>query len=503
MLKIFKNPKFDWIYNSEKEDSQAGRGIYLCRGKVLGGSSCTNVLLYHRGEASDYDTWAEMCQDDSWKSQNVLPYFKKSQDDFRGESKYHGIGGEYSTSEVAYQNPLSRTFLTACGESGLTPNDDFNNWSRSQEGYGRFQVFEKNGARSSSASGFLEPVLNRNNLVVSANTLVNKITFEGKTATGVEVEIKGVKTNIQLAEGGEVLLSGGAIASPHILMLSGIGPKEHLEEHQISVVQDIPGVGQNLQDHPAAVVSYACAPGNDGISVTSKIRVKGTTLTNPKVLLQWLLKRKGPLTSTGCDHGGFFRTKTDLKSPDLQVRFLPAQALSADGMNTFTAFRDTKDLPDGFSFQSIASRSHSKGSVLLKSKNPHDHPVIKTSYFSDKRDLETIREGIKLSRKISSSPAFAQYKGAEIYPGPNVQTDEQIEDYIKNTVHTSNALTGTCKMGNDPMSVVSSQLKVHGVNGLRVIDASIMPKIPGGQTGAPTFMLAEKAAAMIISTWKS
>lgn len=502
MLKIFKDPEFDWNYNSEKEESQAGRSMYLCRGKVLGGSSCTNVLLYHRGDASDYDEWAEICQDDSWKSQNILPYFKKSQDDFRGESKYHGIGGEYSTSEVPYQNPLSRTFLTACGESGLTPNDDFNNWSRSQEGYGRFQVFEKNGERSSAATGFLEPALNRNNLFVSTNTLVNKITFEGKTATGVEVQIKGVTKSIQLAPGGEVLLSGGAVASPHILMLSGIGPKTHLEDHQISVVQDIPGVGQNLQDHPAAVVSYGCSPGNEGISVTSKIRVKGSTMTNPKVLLQWLLKRKGPLTSTGCDHGGFFKTKSDLKSPDLQVRFLPAQALSPDGMNTFTAFRDTKDLPDGFSFQSIASRSHSKGSISLKSNDPKDHPIIKTSYFHDKRDLETIREGIKLSRKISNSEAFAKYKGDEIYPGPSVQTDQQIEDYIQRSVHTSNALVGTCKMGNDPMSVVSAQLKVHGVNGLRVIDASIMPKIPGGQTGAPTFMIAEKAAEIIKSQWK-
>ena len=501
MLKIFKNPQFDWIYNSEKEESQGGRGIYLCRGKVLGGSSCTNVLLYHRGEASDYDTWAEMCQDDSWKADNVLPYFKKSQDDFRGESKYHGIGGEYSTSEVAYQNPLSRSFLTACGETGLNSNDDFNNWSRSQEGYGRFQVFEKNGARSSSASGFLEPVLNRNNLFVSSNTLVNKVTFEDKTATGVEVEINGVKKTILLAPGGEVLLSSGAIGSPQILMLSGIGPKEHLEEHQIPVVQDIPGVGQNLQDHPAAVLSYSCSPGNEGISVTSKIRVKGSKMTNPKVLMQWLLKRKGPLTSTGCDHGGFFKTKHDLKAPDLQIRFLAAQALSPDGMNTFTAFRDSKQLPDGFSFQAIASRPHSKGTVSLKSKNPKDYPIIKTSYFSDKRDLETIREGIKMSRKITKSPAFAQYLGEEVYPGPNVKTDEQIDDYIRNTVHTSNALVGTCKMGNDRMSVVSSQLKVHGVNGLRVIDASVMPKIPGGQTGAPVFMIAEKAANLIKTQW--
>jgi choline dehydrogenase-like flavoprotein len=302
----------------------------------LGGSSCANVLLYHRGNANDYDSWAESTGDKDWSPENVLPYFKKSEDDFRGESKYHGAGGEYAVSDVRYQNPLSKTFLSACGENGYPSNDDFNNWSRSQEGYGRYQVAEKDGARCSAASGFLEPVVKRKNLNVVTAATVKKITFNGNEATGVDVMINGVNNHVGLSQGGEVLLTGGAISSPQILMLSGVGPQEHLAAHGIDVVHNLPGVGQNLQDHPATVVSYECSEGNKGVSVTSVIRIRGTTITNPRVALDWVLNRSGPLTSTGCDHGGFFKTKEDLASPDLQLRFLAAKALSADGMGTFT-----------------------------------------------------------------------------------------------------------------------------------------------------------------------
>eukprot|EP00600_Ochromonadales_sp_CCMP1393_P010029 CAMPEP_0174955208 /NCGR_PEP_ID=MMETSP0004_2-20121128/857_1 /TAXON_ID=420556 /ORGANISM="Ochromonas sp., Strain CCMP1393" /LENGTH=560 /DNA_ID=CAMNT_0016203117 /DNA_START=206 /DNA_END=1888 /DNA_ORIENTATION=- len=502
IIKLFKT-KYDWNFNSVPEPSVKDREIYLCRGKVLGGSSSLNVLLYHRGNAKDYEQWAEISGDESWGPEHVLPYFKKSEDDFRGESKYHGTGGELSVDEVQYQNELSKTYLRACGESGYTSNDDFNNWSRSQEGYGRYQVTEKNGARCSTASGFLKPALKRKNLDVLCGATVEKVNFDEVTANGVNVQVNGKSEVINLAEGGEVLLTGGSINSPQLLMLSGIGPKEHLEQHGIKPLVDLNGVGKNLQDHPAAVVSYETKPEHKGISVTSKIRVKGTKLTNPRVMLQWKLLGKGPFTSTGCDHGGFFKTNPDLESPDLQMRFLAAKALSPDGMGTFSKFRNSNEQLDGFSFQSIVSRPHSTGSVELQNADPTAYPVIKTGYFSDGdgNDIATMREGLKLSRKLAQTDAFKSYVGAEVYPGPSVQSDEQFDDYIRSTVHTSNALVGTCRIGksDDPAAVVGADLKVHGVKNLRVIDASVMPKIPGGQTSAPTIMIAEKAAELLLA----
>jgi choline dehydrogenase-like flavoprotein len=334
-LKIFKS-KFDWDFGSSPEPNVANRSIYLCRGKVLGGSSCANVLLYHRGDSNDYKDWAKLTGDDEWSPENVLPYFKKSEDDFRGESKYHGTGGEFAVSDVRYQNPLSKTFLSACGENGYPSNDDFNNWSRSQEGYGRYQVSERDGSRCSAASGFLAPIMKRKNLNVVTKATVSRVTFNGNEASGVDVVINGESHHVGLSSGGEVLLTGGAISSPQILMLSGIGPQQHLMDHGINMVHDLQGVGKNLQDHPAAVVSYECSKGNEGISVTSVIRIPGTTINNPKVVLDWMLNKSGPLTSTGCDHGGFFKTKENLVSPDLQMRFLAARAITADGMGTFT-----------------------------------------------------------------------------------------------------------------------------------------------------------------------
>jgi choline dehydrogenase-like flavoprotein len=500
ILQLFQS-SFDWQYRAEPSTATAGNGVYLARGKVLGGSSCTNVLLYHRGTAKDYDRWAEETGSNEWSAENVLPYFKKSEDDFRGASKYHGEGGEFSVSQVSYQNPLSRTYLQACGEMGFQSNDDFSNWSRQQTGYGRYHVNEVGGRRCSTASGFLDPVKDRKNLHIKSNTFVSKVTFDGTTATGVDVcDPDGQSaSHYSLAPKGEVLLAGGAINSPQVLLLSGIGEKQELEKHSIPVVSEVPGVGKNLLDQPAAVVSFECK--EEGLSVTSKLRVKGTKITNPKPVLDWFLNKKGPLTSVGCDHGGFFKTESHADTasdPDLQMRFLAARALSPDGMTTFTKFRDTI-LLDGFSFQSIACRASSRGSVSLHSTDPTAAPRIEGGHLTDDEDVRTLREGIKLSRNIGKSEAFDKYRGEEIYPGAHVQNDEDIDSYIRRTVHTSNALVGTCKMGKkeDPDAVVDAHLRVRGTTGLRVVDASIMPTIPGGQTGAPVVMIAEKAADLL------
>jgi len=496
ILRLFRSV-YDWQHETSGEKGCNGRNVFLQRGKVLGGSSCTNVCLHMRGSAQDYNDW----QVPGWSAADVLPYFKKSQDDQTGRSpEFHGTGGEWVMDEVKYQNPLSATFLKVGETYGLGTNDDFNNWSRPQTGVGRYQVSEKKGERCSGATAFLSKASKRKNLVVQAGAMVRNIDFDdSKTATGITYDLMGddtcTKFKASLKEGGEVIVCSGAIASPQLLMCSGIGPAEHLEEHGITVVSDVPGVGENLQDHPAAVVSFKTP--KKGVSVTSQLRLFG--FTNPIPVLKWLLFKTGLLTSTGCDHGGFVCTAASDGQPDLQVRFLAAKALGPDGMTTFTQFRHTKILEDGYSFQSVAARAKSCGRIRLASSNIHTKPIIDGGYLSDPSDLATLREGIKLGRQLGQQDGWGEYKGEEVYPGPDVQTDEEIDEYIKNTLHTANALTGTCKMGCGDDAVVGPDLRVRGVNGVRVIDSSVIPRIPGGQTGTPTVMIAERAAAFLLN----
>lgn len=295
---------------------------------------------------------------------------------------------------------------------------------------------------------------------------------------------------------GEVILTGGALASPQILMCSGVGPAKHLQAHGIHVVKDNPYVGENLQDHPAVVVSFRTPV--KGVSVTSKLRLFG--MTNPIPVLQWLIFKTGMMTSTGCDHGAFVATTNEVKQPDLQIRFIAALALGPDGMATYTKWKTTKSHDDGYTFQCVAIRAKSKGRIRLASSNSHVKPMVDGGYLSNPDDVRTLREGIKLGRQLGNRPEWSEFLGQEVYPGPAVLTDAEIDDYIKNTVHTANALTGTCKMGIDDDCVVGPDLKVIGVNGLRVADSSVIPFIPGGQTGTPTVMIAERAAKMILKS---
>jgi len=508
VLRLFQS-KYDWHFQTSNEESIKDRSIYLCRGKVLGGSSSTNVCLYNRGDARDYDIWDTEFGCKGWKACDVLTDFTRTENDLSGAAetnpKHHGTSGELYCEHVRYQNPLSRCFLEACKQAGFPSNPDFNDWSRKQEGAGRFTVMTKKGARWSCANAFLKPALadKSRHLEVLTGASARKVLFDANgKATGVKFRADGTNHIVQLASGGEVLLAGGAIHSPQMLMLSGIGPKAHLEEMGIKVVADVPGVGLNLQDHPAAVVSYEVPENHAGISVSSKLKIPGTTIPHPKAALQWLFTGTGPLTSTGCDHGGFFRTSAAATpSPDLQMRFLAARAVTADGMQSFTQFRNlSTNHPDGFSFQSIAARPHSAGRLLLKSSDPDDKPIIEGNYLKDDRDVATIREGMKMARRLAKQDAFKDYVGQEVFPGPKVQSDKELDNYIRSTVHTANALVGTCRMGQakDSMTVVDPDLKVKGVSGLRVIDSSVMPKLPGGQTVASTLMIVERAADMLL-----
>jgi len=510
VLKLFQGDK-DWNFTSVNETKTSGRGIYLCRGKVLGGSSALNVALYTRGDKHDYDAWETEFGCAGWGAKDVLPLFMRTECDRTGHAvktpRHHGVSGEWAVEHVRYQNPLSKLFLQACKQAGLPLNDDFNDWSKKQEGAGRFPVSSRRGVRVHAASALLAPALadSKRQLRVLTGALVRKIILEKNAAKGVQFAADGVVHIARLAPDGEVLLAGGAVHSPQMLMLSGIGPKEQLERNGIEVLQDLPGVGENLQDHPAAVVSFECPKNQSGISVTSKIRIPGTTLPHPGPVLEWLLKKTGPLCSTGCDHGGFFRTSAapaDCSSPDLQMRFLAARAVTADGMGSFTKFRDITDHPDGFSFQSIAVRPKSRGRVLLASSDPDAKPLIETNYLSAEQDFATIREGIRLGRKLAQQPAFKDFVGPEVFPGTHVQGDKELDAYISDSAHTANAIVGTCRMGpaGKADTVVDPNMHVVGMTGLRVCDASIMPKLPGGQAGACTVMIAERAAEIILQS---
>ena len=402
--------------------------------------------------------------------------------------------------EVRYQNPLSLAFLKVGEAAGLGTNVDFNDWSRPQDGVGRFQVSQLNGERCSGASAFLSKAMKRKNVVVRTGAMVRRIDFDpSKKTEGVTYDLVGDDSykafRAKLKPTGEVLLTGGAIASPQILMASGIGPGKHLRSHGIPVVVDNPCVGDNLQDHPAAVVSFKTPA--KGVSVTSKLRIMG--YTNPIPVLQWVFFKSGMLTSVGCDHGAFVRTSPAATQPDLQFRFIPARALGPDGMTTYTQFRNSKSVEDGYTIQSVAIRAKSKGRVRLASSNTHVKPIIDGGYLSNPDDLATLREGIKLARILCNRPEWGEYLGQEVYPGAHVQTDEEIEEYIRNSLHTANALTGTCKMGTGKDAVVGPDLCVLGVQGLRVCDSSVIPSIPGGQTATPTVMIADRAAHFIMN----
>jgi choline dehydrogenase-like flavoprotein len=497
VLKLFLS-EHDWAFTTDPQPKAADREIYFCRGKVLGGSSAMNVLLYNRGDREDYE-WEKLgCV--GWTADAALESFRASQEDRSGcvetAPQYHGKDGEWKTDHVRYQNVLSRTFLAACEAVGFKANPDFNDWSRDQAGFGRFLVSQRDGARCCAGSAYLAPVQHRENLTVLTGAYVRKVLLDGTNCTGAEFSLDGQTFAVRTTASGEVICAGGAVQTPQLLMLSGIGPKDHLKSLGIPTVVDSPVLGENLQDHPSAVVSYQCCPEKAGVSVSSGLRIPGTILTHPWPVLKWLFTRSGELTSTGCDHGAFFRLKNE-ESPDLQMRFLAARAVTADGMGSFTTFRKTPNHPDGFSFQSIAVRPSSRGRVRLRSAVPEDRPAVDAGWL-DPKDLATLREGLRLSRRIAAAKDFDEFRGKEVFPGPDVQTDAQLDAYIASSVHTANAIVGTCRMGEDKKAnVVDSQCRVHGCSNLRVVDASVVPRIPGGQTGPVTVMIAERAAQMI------
>eukprot|EP00891_Asterochloris_glomerata_P004901 jgi/Astpho2/4901/Aster-05830 len=506
LTRLFKS-NLDWNLYSKRQEQLADRNIYVARGKLLGGSSSTNATLYHRGTAEDYDSWGVP----GWGSKDALEWFLACEDnDLGARAGVHGIGGTMHVENPRYQNPLHDVFFQAAKEKGLTFNPDFNDWNTPQTGYGEFQVAQDRGERADMFRQYLKPAMNRSNLTVLTGAKTLKIETEqhsGKPAArAVKFSTKGPAGQIhtaELAEGGEVLLAAGAVHTPQILQLSGIGPKQALQEQGIPVVADVAGVGENLQDHPACLSSFIVNEESGPISVTDEIYGPSGRL-RLKAVLNWLVRRRGPLTTTGCDHGAFVNTLGG-KQADLQLRFVPASSLNNDGVSAYRDFADLKSSgvkwPTGFTFQIIAVRPESKGKIGLKSDDPWDSPAILPQYLTDKqgRDAATLRNGVKLSREMAGAPAFKQYVKEELWPGTGVQSDDQIDEYIRSSLHSANAVVGSCRMGQSASegAVVDTELRVYGVRNLRIIDASVLPVIPGGQTGAATVMVAERGSALL------
>ena len=468
---LFKT-KYDWNYYTEKQSNLNNRQLYFPRGKVLGGSSSINAMIYIRGNYSDYDNWHNL-GNQGWSSQEVLPYFKKAENQSRGFSEYHGITGLLHVTDLRERNPLSEVFVKAAMETGFAYNHDFNGIE--QEGVGFYQVNQKNGQRHSAATAYLKPALSRKNLTVETNSQVTRILFAGKRVIGLTYIYRSVEHKITINQ--EIILSAGTINSPQLLMLSGIGCAAHLKSLDIPVVLDLPGVGQNLQDHLFLSIVYKCT--------------KSITLANlekPYSILKYLFFKKGALTSNVAEAGGFLKTIDNLDNINLQLHFVPGCLINH-------GFSNRKE--HGFTLCPTLLYPQSKGKITLRSKNPLEAPVIQPNYLAKEEDNHVLFSGVKICRKILQSQAFETFREKEILPGLEIQTNEDIFNFIRNNSESLYHPVGTCKMGNDSMSVVNSKLQVLGIKGLRVVDASIMPNIIGGNTNAPTIMIAEKAADMI------
>ncbi len=476
LAKLARNRRLNWNYSTEPEPALDGRRLWWPRGKVLGGSSSINAMCYVRGTREDYDAWAAHTDDPRWAWQNVLPWFRHSERNTRPADPWHGGDGPLDVADLRQHNPLSQAFIDAAVASGLGANDDFN--GATQTGFGWYQVTQRNGARSSTATAFLNPARSRDNLQVHTRAQVQRVLISGGRAVGVEYLHHG---RLQRVEAGEVVLSGGALNSPHLLMLSGIGAADALREHAIPVALDLPGVGGNLQDHLDICTLTHCGPG-----------VSYDHTNDVAVALRFLLHRDGVGSSNVAESGGFARTELapDARA-DLQFHFVPA-LLDDHGRNRLEG--------DGYTVHVCGLRPKSRGWLKLASADPAQPIAIHANYLSDAEghDLRTLIAGVRMSREILAQAAFAPYRRDELFPGADTVDDQALAAFIRRKAETIYHPVGTCRMGGGADAVVDSELRVHGVAGLRVVDASVMPELPGGNTNAPTIMIAERGADLIL-----
>jgi choline dehydrogenase len=475
--KTIVDPKLNWRYETEPDEEIAGRRMYWARGKVLGGSSSINGLLYVRGQAEDYDHWRQL-GNAGWSFADVLPYFKRSERQQNGADVYHGVDGPLSVVNLVERNPLCEAFIESAVASGVPRNDDFN--GAVQEGVGYYQLTTRNARRCSAAVAFLRPAMKRPNLRVVTEAFAEQILFEGRRAVGIVFRRGGQTTTVRARR--EVILSGGSLNSPQLLLLSGVGPAQDLAALGIPVVHDLAGVGRNLQDHYGAILTY-----KSRLPLTVN-DMMGSPLRMALAGLQYVLLRRGPLTISAAQVGAFIRTRPELATPDIQFLF---QTFSHDeydaGLHKFSGFANVV----------CPVRPESRGALTLKSRDPRDPPMMRANYLAAETDRATLVAAMKIGRKVAEHPAIASHILAEYLPGPDVRSDDELLAYARETGLSIAHQVGTCKMGSDPMAVVGQDLAVHGLDGLRVVDASIMPTLVSGNTNAPTIMIAEKASDMI------
>jgi choline dehydrogenase len=468
----------DWQDYTLPQKHMHGRKMYHPRGKVLGGCSSTNAMIYIRGHRKDYDDWAAL-GNPGWSYEEVLPYFKKSEGNLYKSDDYHGTAGELTVTDHVERHPLSYTMLEAAQQAGYPVTDDFN--GAQQEGFGFYQVTQRGGKRCSAAVAFLHPVLHRPNLEVHTHAQVHRIDLENRKATGVTYERGSQTFSAKAAK--EVIVCAGAFNSPHLLMLSGIGDKTELKAHDIEVHHHLPGVGKNLQDHLLGGIALKAK----GITTLDAAERFPRVLGN---LWKYIVHKKGVFTTNVAEGGGFWRSDPALEAPDLQFMF--AAAFFIDH-----GFQNPKG--NGFSLGPVLLRPYSAGRLHLQSKNPKAAVGIDPNYFADERDVKAMLTGIRIAKTILMQPAFAPYRAGFAMPDRDIQSDDEIIDFMRQWLQTLYHPVGTCKMGGDPLAVVDAQLRVHGMERLRVVDASVMPDIVRGNTNAPTMMIAEKAAAMILN----
>ena len=481
IAQLLRDRRILWRYRTEPESALGERRLYWPRGRLLGGSSSINAMCYTRGHPRDYDEWAQSAGE-AWSYARVLPYFRKAEDYRGGADAYHGGGGPLSVEPLKFRNPLSAVFVEAGVACGLPRNADFN--GALQEGVGFYHVTQRNGRRCSAASAYLAPARRRANLEVRTDCLATRVLFSAARASGVEYLGHGVPTRARALR--EVLIACGTIGSPQLLQLSGVGPARELEALGIRVIADRAEVGRNLQDHlDFCTVTQCTRPITYDFS-------RGQALA---VALRYFLTRSGPGVSNVAEAGAFARSAlaSDAR-PDVQLHFVPAQ-LDDHGRNRLPGH--------GFTVHACVLRPLSRGEITLRSADPQDPPRIAARYLSDAHDLEVLLEGVRLSRQIIGAAPFAPFRGREVFPGSDARSRAALEAIVRRKAETIYHPVGSCRMGSDAGAVVDGGLRVQGVEGLRVVDASVMPRLIGGNTNAPTIMIAEKAADLLLAGVRS
>lgn len=470
--------KYNWYYHTEPQAHLNNRVMYWPRGRVLGGSSSLNAMVYIRGHAFDYDRWQEEGAE-GWSYADCLPYFKKAQKHELGGNLYRGESGPLWVHRGDQENPLFDAFINAGMQAGYPYTDDMNGYQ--QEGFGRMDMTIHNGRRWSAAMAYLRPAETRPNLTIRTGAFTQRLLFQGKKAMGLEFTEGGQIFKVRAER--EIILSGGAINSPQLLQLSGIGPADLLKKHKIPVVQDLPGVGENLQEHLEMYIQHRCLQPITlyGVQKMPKMAIVGA---------QWFLTRRGVCASAHLEAGGFIRTEPGMRHPNLQYHFLPSQVID-HGRKPVEC--------EAFQVHAGTMRETSRGWIRIRSDDPRKHPEIQPNYLSTEQDRKEMRDAVKLTREIFAQKGFDPYRGEEIQPGPHVRTDAEIDAFIRAKADSAYHPCGTCKMGNenDREAVVDPKARVRGIENLRIVDASIMPSVVSGNLNAPTIMIAEKCADII------